>query len=75
MKLEPATYMCPEHQADLTGQVREALDDDASIKYAYSRRFLPGTAAGPNPFEVIVTCPGAADSEPHRLTCTGTYVR
>jgi hypothetical protein len=72
MKLQPGTYACPDHQADLTGQVREALDDDGDgAPVAYGRRGLLAARAGGHPFEVIVTCPGGGT--PHTLTCTGTY--
>jgi hypothetical protein len=71
MKLQPGTYACPDHQADLTGQVQEALDDDAP-PIAYGRGLLAARAApAERPFEVRVTCPGGGT--PHTLTCTGTY--
>ena len=71
MILDPDRYECPDHHADLTGLVEEALDDQGP-PFAYWR-ILPGRkAAGPRPFQVIVTCPGADDAAPHSLTCTGT---
>ena len=69
MALDPATYVCQEHQADLTPLVQEALEDEGP-PVAYKR--------GPQrarPFEVTVTCPGAGDSGPHLLVCTGTRTR
>ena len=41
--LDPDTYVCPEHQADLTAQVREALEDDGP-PLAYQRPTLLGRA-------------------------------
>ena len=70
MILDPETYVCPEHQADLTAQVREALEDDGPT-LAYGPR--PGRdRSGPLPFRVIVTCPGTAGSAAHQLACAGT---
>jgi hypothetical protein len=63
---------CPDHHADLTGLVEEALEDQGP-PFAY-RRLLPGRKApGLRPFQVIVTCPGTGTGEatPHSLTCTG----
>ena len=40
MILDPDTYVCPEHQADLTAQVQEALEDDGT-PLAYRRSPLP----------------------------------
>jgi hypothetical protein len=73
MKLDPATYTCPDHHVDLTGQVKDALDEDDRPPVAYPGRRLPGRAPGPRPFEVLVTCPGGV--EPHQLACTGTWAR
>lgn len=73
MTLDPGNYTCPDHHTDLTGQVRDALDQDGP-PVAYRRGLLPGTKAGPRPFEVIVTCPGAG-GQPHQLTCAGTWAR
>jgi hypothetical protein len=76
MKLDPAEYACPDHQIDLTGQVRDALEDDDGTPLAYRRGLLPGGKAGPRLFQVIVTCPGpAGSSQPHELTCAGTWAR
>ncbi len=74
MKLNPADYTCPDHHADLTGQVLDALDEDGP-PVAYQRRPLLGRKAGPRPFEVMVTCPGDASGGPHPLTCAGTWTR
>ena len=67
MKLDPAKYTCPEHGLDLTSQVEEVLEEDGP-PLAYLG--LPGRAARPRPFEVIVTCPGTGQS--HQLTAKGT---
>ena len=73
MILDPDTYVCPEHQADLTAQVREALEDDGTpIAYQRSSLLRRGRP-GPRPFRVIVTCPGAAGSAAHQLSCGGTW--
>ena len=72
MILDPDTYVCPEHQADLTAQVQEALEDDGT-PLAYKRPALLGRGGWrARSFRVIVTCPGAAGSAAHRLACTGT---
>lgn len=69
--LQPSSYVCHEHQHDLTAQIRHALgDDDPGTPTIYRR-----LTAGPLPFRVLVTCPGAAGADPHDLVCTGTYVR
>ena len=57
VNLEPADYTCPDHNTDLTGQVLDALDEDGP-PVAYQRLPLLGRKAGPQPFEVQVTCPG-----------------
>ena len=72
MILDPDTYVCPEHQADLTTQVREALEDDGP-PLAYKRPALGRGGSGPRPFRVIVTCPGAPGSAEHPLACAGTW--
>lgn len=72
MILDPDRYECPEHHADLTGLVEEALEGQRTVAYG---RPLRGRQVqqGPDPFKVIVTCPGAGDKPaPHSLTCTGT---
>ena len=71
MKLQPGTYVCPNHGTSLTDQVREALDDGNASPIAYWRLPFGRAAPAGRPFEVIVTCPGGA--EPHSLTCTGTW--
>lgn len=71
MILEPTSYSCPEHQADLTALVTEALDDDGPpVAYDSIFRRRP---AGPRPFQVIVTCPGAHGTGAHQLTCEGNW--
>ena len=48
--LDPDTYVCPEHQADLTAQVQEALEDD-DTPLAYKRpTLLRRGRSGPRPF-------------------------
>ena len=56
MTLDPVSYVCTAHNADLTALVTEALDDKAPPLAYFSLR----KKAGPRPFQVIVTCPGAA---------------
>jgi hypothetical protein len=73
MILDPTSYSCPEHHTDLTAQVAEALDDDAP-PFAYVSVFRR-KPAGPRPFQVIVTCPGASGSGAHELTCAGQWTR
>lgn len=70
MTLEPTTYSCPEHKADLTVQVQEALEDRGPVAYQ-GIPLLGKAAARARPFEVTVTCPGTADSGPHDLICSG----
>jgi hypothetical protein len=75
MTLDPAIYTCPEHHADLTALVEEALEDD-ELPVAYKRLPMSGRSVGNvREFEVIVTCPGTAASGPHELVCTGTWTR
>lgn len=71
MILDPETYTCPEHQADLTELVIEVLEDEGP-PVAYLR--LPGrpAAAGPAPFQVPVTCPGKSGTGAHQVVCSGT---
>ncbi len=74
MELDPATYTCPEDHSDLSALVLQALGG-AGLEVARAWR-PPGfrSRPEPEPFEVIVTCPGPADHPaPHQLTCTGTY--
>ncbi len=72
LKLDPVKYICPDHHIDLTGQVRDALDEDDRPPVAYPVRHR--LSAGP--FEVLVTCPGpAGGAQPHQLACTGTWTR
>lgn len=72
MLLDPIKYTCPDHDTDLTSQVQDALDPERP-PVAYNRWRLLGRAAGSQPFEVPVICPGDAGAGPHQLTCTGTY--
>ena len=77
--LNPPSYSCPDDHSDLTGLVTEALGGDGLAVAAFARPAFRWPArrhapAPPQPFEVIVTCPGPADHpRPHQLTCTGTY--
>jgi hypothetical protein len=74
MALDPESYTCPDHHTDLTALVEEALEDEAG-EIAYGRRLLGRAAPRPRPFEVTVTCPGAAVGGPHDLVCAGTRTR
>jgi hypothetical protein len=74
VELDPATYTCPADHSDLSGLVLQALGD-AGLAVARAW-LLPGLRSRPRPqpFEVIVTCPGpAGHPAPHQLTCSGTY--
>jgi hypothetical protein len=77
--LNPPSYSCPDDHSDLTGLVTEALSGDGLTVARFARPALrwparPHAPGVPQPFEVIVTCPGPADHpRPHQLTCTGTY--
>ncbi|HEY1345349.1 MAG TPA: hypothetical protein VGF54_10220 [Streptosporangiaceae bacterium] len=71
--LDPATYTCPEHQIDLTPEVREALEEK-DTPLAYRRPLLGRAASRAHAFEVMVTCPGASGAGAHPLTCTGSYI-
>jgi hypothetical protein len=66
MALDPSRYQCPDHGTDLTSQVELALEETGP-PVAYRK------PAGPRPFQVIVTCPGASGTGPHSLTCSGTH--
>jgi len=69
MILDPARYECPDHHADLTGLVEDALEDQGPpVAYRRPLSGRQGTAA--RAFQVIITCPGGGT--PHSLTCTGT---
>ena len=46
MTLDPGRYECPEHHADLTGLVEEALEDQ-DTPFAYRRPLLDGRPGGP----------------------------
>ena len=71
MTLDPDRYECPDHQIDVTAQVTEKLNPDRP-DVAFRRPLLGRRAQGPEPFRVIVTCPGGDGAEPHLLTCSGT---
>jgi hypothetical protein len=71
MVLNPDRYECPEHHADLTGLVEEALEDQGP-PVAFRRPPLGRRAPADGPFKVIVTCPGTGSAAPHPLTCSGT---
>jgi hypothetical protein len=76
MNLDPVEYTCPDHHTDLSDQVRDALEEGDGPPVAYQRRRLLGRAAGPRPFQVIITCPGGAGgSGTHQLACAGTWTR
>ena len=70
MTLDPVSYVCAEHNADLTVLVTDALDDDVP-PVAFLSIFKRQT--GPRPFRVIVTCPGQAGTGSHQLTCEGNW--
>jgi len=74
MILDPGRYECPEHHADLTGLVEEALEEPGP-PVAYRRPLLGRQAPAGRPFQVIVTCPGDDGAAPHPLTCTGTQAQ
>ena len=74
MELDPATYTCPDDHSDLTALVLQSLGG-AGLEVARAW-LLPRfrSRPRPEPFEVIVTCPGpAGHPAPHQLTCSGTY--
>jgi hypothetical protein len=73
--LEPATYLCPIHQVDLTDLVRRQLEDVNDVDVAFGGRTW-GLArrsdrAAPRPFQVQVSCPAAGSR--HGQVCEGTY--
>ena len=74
MGLDPESYTCPDHHTDLTALVEEALEDEGA-DVAYKRTLRLGRPARPRPFQVTVTCPATAGSEPHPLVCAGTRAR
>ena len=81
MILDPDSYTCPEHQADLTPLVLEVLEEDgppgANTRrppLAFSRPPWLRKAAGPREFQVVVVCPGTEASEAHDRVCYGTYI-
>ncbi len=74
MTLNPERYECAEHHIDLTDLVHEALED-LGIEVAYGRPALGRKPRGPEPFQVIITCPGASGTGAHSLTCNGTQTR
>jgi hypothetical protein len=69
VQLIPATFECPTHHLDLTDLVEEKLGH--RTPYAYIT--VAFSAARPQAFEVVVTCPGIGQDETHELTCTGRY--
>jgi hypothetical protein len=77
--LDPPTYTCPDDHADLTALVAGALGGDGLpvARFAHPElQLMPRHRAtlAPQPFEVIVTCPGPpGNPRPHQLTCAGTY--
>lgn len=68
VRLDPATYECSVDGAELTGLVREALEE-VGPDVAYFRRSVPKR------FRVIVTCPGPAGGDSHEHVVEGTYRR
>lgn len=68
MTLVPSSYACPEHGTVLTPLVEEALEDEGPPVAYFKLR----NSSAVQPFEVIVTCPGANGTGAHQLTCTGT---
>ena len=74
MDLVPATYTCPAHHSDLSPLVIQALGGPGLVVARAWRPAWFGSRPRPQPFEVIVTCPGpASHPAPHQLTCSGTY--
>jgi len=74
VELDPATYTCPDDHSDLTALVLQSLGG-AGLEVARAW-LLPRfrSRPRPQPFEVIVNCPGpAGHPAPHQLTCSGTY--
>ena len=76
MILDPNRYECPDHHADLTGLVQEALEEEGP-PVAYPRPPHSRQAPRPRPFQVVVTCPGTGtgDAKPHSLICIGTQTQ
>jgi hypothetical protein len=71
MILDPNQYECPQHHADLTSLVEDALyDDGPPVAYTWWRQ----KTSGPKSFRVIVSCPGASDTDAHWVTCTGKFM-
>ena len=62
MNLDPDRYICPEHQADLTALVKEALEGERPVTFQPNK---------PRPFRVIVDCPGSGGTGSHELACQG----
>jgi hypothetical protein len=84
--LNQASYQCPEHQIDLTEQVREKLQggDFFSVVDPTAQslratltvlvvRSLRRRRTPERPFQVLTLCPGAGDAQPHELVVSGTY--
>jgi hypothetical protein len=75
VELEPATYTCPQDHSDLSPLVLQALDG-TGLETARAWLLPPPfrSRPRPQPFKVIVTCPGpAGHPAPHQLSCAGTY--
>jgi len=66
MQLSPEQYGCAEHGTDLTREVRARLTGKVPIAYY---RFQNRSNAPPEPFKVIVSCPG--QGKEHRLRFSG----
>lgn len=70
IKLEPAAYVCPTHEEDLTGLVVAVLSGGTSVVTTF------GATTGKEPksdarrsFLVVVPCPKG----PHDVECSGTF--
>ena len=74
VELDPATYTCPDDHSDLSALVLRALGGAGLEVARFSLLPRFGARPRPQPFEVIVTCPGpAGHPAPHQLTCSGTF--
>ena len=84
--LNQAPYKCPEHQIDLTDQVREKIQGSdrwttvdptgQSLRRTLTVlvvRSVRRRRTPERPFKVLVLCPGTGDAQPHELVVTGTY--
>jgi hypothetical protein len=74
MIFDPSQYECPEHHTDLTSLVAEAFQIGRP-PVAYFMTLLRRQQPLPEPFEVIVACPGANGSGTHSVTCSGKFTQ